>query len=327
MGETEGTRAQNAFLGYQAFIFDPVNDDPSNTEYIGNFSFGNFNQDYISLSQGYSGKYTINFATQYGENLFLGINLSSHAIDFDRSTFIFETNNNTNASIRQIGFENNLSVLGSGFSAQIGAIAKFENFRFGLTIDTPTWYEISEETSQYLETQRNENNQTITEIVDPRVINVFANYNLTTPAKLTASGAYIFGKKGLISLDYSVKDFSAIEFRPKNDITFAAENQRIDNLLTTASTLRIGGEYRINQLSLRGGYSYQQSPYQDSNVLGDTNGISIGLGYNFGDFNIDASYSRIEQDSEQQLYNIGLTNSASVNNVANNIILTLGFNI
>jgi len=327
LGETEGVAAQNAFLGYQAFIFDPLSDDPSNTQYVSNIANGTFNQEYSVLTRGYTGKYTFNIATQYGDNFFFGMNLNSHAIDYQRSTFLYETNNNIGSSVNKIGFENNLSVLGAGFSAQLGAIAKFENFRVGLTYDTPTWYEISEETSQYIETQRSQNNQTLTEIIDPNVLNVFENYNLQTPGKITASTAYIFGEKGLLSIDYSYKDYSNIEFRPENDAFFAFQNTAIGNELTGASTLRLGGEYRINQLSLRGGYKYEQSPYENDTTVGDLNGFSLGVGYNFGKFNADLSYARAEQDRSEQLYNTGLTDAGTVTNVANNIVFTFGLTL
>ena len=215
-------------------------------------------------------------------------------------------------------------MLGAGFSAQIGAIAKFEDVRIGLSFDTPTWFEISEETSQYLETRRSVDGQNITEIINPRVVNVFENYNLRTPGKIIASGAYIFGKDGLISVDYSYKEYSSIEFRPQSDTFFANENTTIENQLAGASTFRLGGEYRLSQLSLRGGYSYAQSPYKNGTTIGDTSGFSLGLGYDFGNYNFDVSYSRTEQDREQQLYNIGLTSSALVSNVNNNIVFTLG---
>ncbi|MAZ71810.1 MAG: transporter [Flavobacteriaceae bacterium] len=327
LGETEGVFAQNAFLGYQAFIFDPLSNDLSNTEYSSNVGNGTFNQEYSVLTRGYQGKYTFNIATQYEDNFFFGINLNSHAIDYRRSTFLYETNNNPGSTVNAIGFENNLSVLGAGFSAQIGAIAKFDNVRFGLMYDTPTWYEISEETTQYLETQRTQDNQTILEIVDPNVLNVFENYNLQTPGKITASTAYIFGEKGLISLDYSYKDFSNIEFSPGNDPFFAAQNTAISNQLTGVSTLRLGGEYRLNQLSLRGGYRYEQSPYENTAIASDLNGFSLGFGYNFGNYTIDLSYMRTEQDKSEQLYNVGLTDAATINTVTNNLIFTFGLNL
>ena len=327
LGETEGTAAQNAFLGYQGFIFDPVNNDPSNTQYTSNIAPGSFNQEYAYLTSGYNGKFTINFATQVQNNFYFGINLNSHAIDYNQRTFLFESNNNPGSTVNRVGFENNLSVLGSGFSAQIGGIAKLaETFRVGLSFDTPTWYDISEETTQYLETRRTENGTSFTEIINPRVLNIYENYQLRTPGKISASTAYIFGKQGLISFDYSYKDYSNIEFGYDNDFFFDQTNTIIENSLKGASTFRLGGEYRINQLSLRGGLRYEESPYQNEETVGDLSGFSLGFGYNFGRYNLDLAYARSEQDRKQQLYDIGLPNSGSVNTINSHLTFSLGFN-
>jgi len=241
---------------------------------------------------------------------------------------LFENNSNSGGNVNRIEFENNLSVVGAGFSAQLGGIAKLGNgFRVGLTYDTPTWFVISEETNQYLETTRTEDNQNITTVVDPRVINVFADYNLRTPGKITGSAAYIFGKNGLLSFDYSYKDFSNIKFSPSSDPAFAAQNNLISNSLKGVSTFKLGGEYRIEQLSLRGGYSFEESPYQNEETVGDRQGFSLGLGYNFGNYTFDVAYSRAEQSRNQQLYNIGLTDAASIDAVYNNFLFTLGLSL
>jgi long-subunit fatty acid transport protein len=89
------------------------------------------------------------------------------------------------------------------------------------------------------------------------VINVYEDYTLRTPAKVTVSAAYIFGQHGLISFDYSYKDYASIDFSPEfdsNDPFFNTLNTTIDNTLKGVSTYRAGAEYRINQLSLRGGF-------------------------------------------------------------------------
>ncbi|MCH2491141.1 MAG: outer membrane protein transport protein [Flavobacteriales bacterium] len=329
LGETEGVAAQNAFLGYQGFIFDPVDpNNQNNTQYTSNVAPGSFNQEYAYFTEGYNGKYTLNLATQYTNDFFFGINLNSHVIDYRRSTFLFETNSNTGSSVNQIGFENNLSVLGTGFSAQVGAIAKLnDKFRLGLTYDTPTWYVISEETSQALETRRVENGQNIFETVNPRVINVFEDYELRTPGKVMASAAYVFGKSGLISFDYSYKDYSNTKFSPSNDPVFIGVNSEIDNRLKATSTYRLGGEYRINNMSLRGGYHFEESPYKDETTVGDLNGFSLGAGYNFGNYTFDVAYARSEQSREQQLYNVGLTDSASIETTYSTVVFTLGFRL
>lgn len=328
LGETQGTFAQNALLGFQGFIIDPVSGDPDNTEYTLGIAPGNFNQEFLLRSQGYNGKYTVNFATQYTDKFFFGINLNSHVIDYDQSTFLFESNENQGSSVSRIGFENNLSVLGSGFSAQFGGLMKInESFRVGLAYDTPTWYTISEETTQYLETRSNEGDQSINRIIDPGVINVFADYKLRTPGKVTGSAAYVFGEQGLISFDYSYKDYSQIKFRPTNDPLFVVQNDLISSNLKGATTYRLGGEYRIEKFSLRGGFSYAESPFENENLGGETTGYSGGLGYNFGNYTFDLSYNRTEQSRAQELLNSGLTRTANVDTSINNFVFTLGLSL
>ncbi|CAM3300535.1 hypothetical protein AEQU2_00872 [Aequorivita lipolytica] len=330
LGETEGTAAQNAFLGYQAFLFDPVEfNNPLNDAYVSNIAGGSFNQEYFYLSQGYNSKFSINLATQLREDLFFGININTHTIDFDQSSFLLESNDNNGSKVNRVGFENNLSVTGAGVSAQVGAIAKVgENFRLGLSLDSPTWYQIFEETTQYLESRRFFEGQTISETVNPRVINVYEDYTLKTPAKVTASAAYIFGQNGLISFDYSYKDYASIKFSSEfnsSDSFFNNLNTTIDNTLKGVSNYRAGAEYRINQLSLRGGFNYEDSPYQDTTTIGDLIGFSLGAGYNFGRYTFDLAYSRSEQQRNQQLYSVGLTDVSKVNSIYNNIVMSLGF--
>ncbi len=331
LGETEGTKAQNAFLGYQAFLFDPVDpNNPSNNTFTSNIIGGNLNQEYAYLSQGYNSKFSINLATQVTDNLFFGININTHTINFDQSSFLLETNNNPSSMVNRVGFENNLSVTGAGISAQIGAIAKIaNNFRLGLSLDTPTWYQISEETSQYLESRRIVEGQTLNEFIDPRVINVYEDYTLRTPAKVTASAAYIFGLNGLISFDYSYKDYSSIEFTDINDsynMYFNDLNNTLENTLKGVSFFKAGAEYRVNQLSLRGGFHYEESPYQNTETVGDLSGFSVGAGYIFGHYTFDLAYSRSEQERSQQLYSVGLTDVAKINTIYSNFVLSLGFN-
>ncbi len=329
LGETEGVSAQNAFLGFQGYIIDPVDpQDIGNTQYVSNIAPGSFNQEYTFYSSGYSGKFTLNLATQINNKFSLGINLNSNNINYIQSTYLVESNTNTGSLVNKVGFENNLSVYGWGVSAQFGAIAKvIGGLRIGVTYDTPIWYEIYEETSQYIETIRTEDDITIETEVDPRVVNVFEKYELRTPWKISGSAAYIFGKHGLISFDYNYKDYSFSKFNSSNDSEFIAENNAIKNELKGASSYKVGGEYRLKQLSLRGGYIFEESPYKNKTTVDDLNGFSMGIGYNLGNYSLDFSYSRTEQNREQQLYSAGLINSASIEASNNNYALSLTYEI
>ena len=328
IGNAFGFDHQQAFLGYDSFILEPDTFDDDNTGYTSNISGGNYRQQYAYNSTGYNGKLAFNAATQYNDKIYFGLNLNSHFLNFEKRTFLFESNNSDGSIVKQAVFENTLRTIGTGFSFQLGTIAKVtDGLRVGLSYESPTWYTLEDETTQYVETLRDDGGENVVKITDPNVITLFPTYRLQTPAKLTSSFAYVFGEKGLISLDYSVKDYSKTKFKPENETYFKDLNQFMSNTLTTATSLRLGGEYIINQFSLRGGYRYEQSPYEDDEIVGDLTGFSLGLGYNFGNTKLDLAYDRAQQDRNQSLYNVGLTDRANINNTTSNITLTLGFNL
>lgn len=329
LGETEGTAAQDAFLGFQGFIIDPVTNDPNNTNYVSNLENGSFNQEYFEITNGYNGKYSANFSAQYKNDFYFGFNLNSHTINRTTTNTLVE-NNTTNDPINQIHFENRLSTYGSGFSAQIGGIAKIHNnLRVGITYDTPTWYEINEETVQFLETERTVNNNAVTTTIDPNIVNIFREYQLRTPGKLSLGTSYVFGKKGFLSVDYTYKNFGNINLSYINDSSaFADLNTAIESNLQGASTFKVGGEYRYNEaMSFRAGVRHEQSPYKNDIIQSDLNGYSLGFGYNFGAYTFDIAYSYAEQERSNTLYSTGLTQPVLTENRSSQLIFTLGFSL
>ncbi|MFL1013599.1 OmpP1/FadL family transporter [Flavisericum labens] len=321
IGNVFGFAHQQAFLGYQAFILDPAMDEDENTSYIGNVNPGNFLHDYFYTTTGYNGKVAFNMATQYKDNLYLGLNLNSHFLDYQRITSLQEDNNN-GGPINFIDFDNTLSTTGNGFSFQLGGIMKLSpEFRLGVTYDSPIWYTIEEETTQYINS--NAADSEIEYISD--IVNVYPRYKLQTPAKVTGSLAYVFGKQGLISFDYSKKDYGKTKFKPEAD--YLDLNDGIANVLTDASTYRLGGEYKHKEFSFRGGYRFEESPYADGETVGDLTGYSLGLGYNFGNTKLDLTYDRSERTNATPLYNIGLIDTANIERINSNITITLSFNI
>ena len=326
LGEVEGLSQQQNFLGFSSGIIEPNNiDDDRNTIYESNLGNGNFFQEYTYISTGYNGKITANIAAQYEEKLYIGLNLNSHFIDYERSTLLLEDNSNTDSVINQIDFKNTISTIGSGFSFQLGTILKLTpNFRAGLTYDSPTWLSIEEETTQYIITKFG-NDEPI--IIDPEIINILPEYKIKTPSKITGSLAYIFGKQGLISFDYSRKNYDNIKLNPTSISFFSDQNDIINNILTQASTYRIGGEYKYEQFSFRGGYRFEESPYKNGVTIGDLNGYSWGIGYNFGNTKLDFTFDESNQSFETPLFNQGLIETANIDRKNSNITLSLSFNL
>ena len=213
IGSEYGSSYQQAYLGYESFILEPADDTSNdNTTYTSNIAAGDFYQEYSYASTGYNGKFSANLGFQYDKNIYFGINLNSHLVNYERSTLFYEDNTNTGSTINQVNFDNTLLTTGEGFSLQLGSIVKVNDFiRLGLTYDSPTWLRLREETTQYLYTFEDATN--LEAEVDPAVINVFPEYNLRTPAKITGSAAFIIGDTGLISVDFSRKDYSATKFK------------------------------------------------------------------------------------------------------------------
>ena len=329
IGNTFGYPHQQAFLGYESFILEPDSFDDDNTSYTSNVAPGTFNQTYYSISRGYNGKFTANVGAQYSEKLSLGVNLNAHFVDYDNYNILEESNTNGQSGslhITDINFENRLSGFGGGFSFQLGTIAKLTDWlRFGLTYDSPVWYSIKEETRQYLATRFvDQADEETTVVLDPNAINVFDEYTIQTPSKITGSLAFIINKLGLISFDYSRKDYSKMEFRTSDgveDSHFSDLNWAIYNNLTVANSYKIGAEIRSNSMSYRAGYRIDGSPYRNTDYYSDRKGFSLGIGYKFKSSTIDLSFEKYNKQYKHQLYDAGLTNQASIDN--NNTIIKL----
>lgn len=320
-------------MAYETFIIDPDSSTPN--AYISNVSpGGNYYHDIYSTSNGYNGKLTLNFASSYDDKLFLGLNLNAYFTDYVLTTSLYENNDNlenpsSQPTIRNIIFDNQTSIYGSGFSLNLGAIYKVnKSFRLGASYESPTWYNLDKELIQDLYTYDNVNVPTSNDIdihyMGPRII--YPTQRLRTPSKITGSATYIFNKKGLISIDLSSKDYSNTMFRNTNDKNLIDVNSQLSTELKNSYEIRIGGEYKIKQFSIRGGYRFEESPYKVDVAMGDLTGYSGGIGYNFGESRIDLSYSNSHRNYNQNLISSGMTDNARIRNVQNNVTFTYSIN-
>ena len=225
-----------------------------------------------------------------------------------------------------MNFENELYTTGEGLSFQLGSIVKLsDDIRVGLSYATPTWLTLREETTQYLSTFDSAANENY--VVNPSIVNVFPEYNLRTPGKLTGSLAYIVGKTGLISFDYSRKNYGNTRFNTGENQLDNELNNDISNNFKAANSYKIGAELRHKKFSFRGGYRLEESPYKNTAVVGDLNGFSLGLGYNFGNSKLDLAYENTEQKRTQQLYQSGTLDAVSLNNKNSILTLTLSLDL
>ncbi len=327
IGASLGFGDQQAFLGYFGGIIDPISMEDSNTGYISNTGYSTVNQEFSSITSGYNSKFTLNVASQYQERLHIGASLNFHNILYNTYNEFTETGYNVDSEIQRTSFDNRLFTEGTGISLNIGAIAKLNDFvRIGGSYQSPTWYRLEDQLSQRISSDLADDD---IDFINFDRVTIFPRYNLKTPAKITGSLALIFGKNGLFSFDYGYQDMSNAKLGPTSDVNFAAVNTTVANELRAVSSFRFGGEYRIERFSLRAGYHYEESPLNSSNAAigdGHLEGISGGIGYNFGSSRLDLAINRTERDMEQGLFDTGINTPALVNGVSANGTLSYTIN-
>ncbi|AZA82835.1 hemin receptor [Chryseobacterium lactis] len=295
-------------------------------------------------------KMSFGVGANYNHNLYIGagLNFFNASIDqADRLAFRMLNNNYIDTFDKQ---DSPYYERSSGFSASLGVIGKLSpNFRLGASIETPTFWNIDRDFQFY--NHPTYGNGTGTE-----------NRKFTSPLKATVSAAFVASKNFSLNVDYTLgltKPDYKVYGNPEREINnFFKDNYK------NMSEVRVGAEYRIQQLRLRGGYSYLSNPLDALTIsrfdtagnigdqsysnlmLSDRNLISFGVGYDFKSFYIDASYQNISSkysnpfmrgvtgdDFDAAYYSVGSKSIyqnpdyavSNVKNNRNNFFLTVGW--
>lgn len=326
LGENNGHNAQLGFLGYEGYVINPVNNTDTNTEYLSNAgNAGNFYQEKEILSSGFTSKTAFNFAAEYRKVVSFGLNLNHHYTEYHRTFNYYESASSSQTDrLQTLSYENTLLTLGNGFSFQLGTIVKLKDLRLGLTYDSPVWQRFTDEQTEGISSTVNGKSDRVN--IYPNITNFYAPYNLRSPGKSTFSMAYIFHKKGLISVDYGIKDYTQTRYSPTNQFTNV--NLGFENILKLSTDLRIGGEYRIKNVSLRGGYRYQESPYKKGfSNMGDLNSYSVGMGYVYGPYRFDLAYAYSKRKYQETMFDTGLLSTYKTDQILHNISFTVIFEL
>lgn len=244
-------------------------------------------------------KFNLGVGANYNNSLYLGASINMHYAEidqYDSSLLGLNLDGSVNTFDKQY---TPFSEKSNGFSATVGVIGKLSNqFRLGASIETPTWWNIDRVFREYYDGDNGINYN-----------NYVENRNFRSPMKATVSGAFVPNKNFAINVDYTLG-----LTKPKYEVQGAAEselNSFFSDNYKNLSEVRVGAEYRIKAFRIRGGYSYASSPFDaitissysnagvagDNNysnlILGERNTIGAGVGYDFGNFYVDAAYQNI----------------------------------
>lgn len=350
---------------YYGLVMDPTSID--GYPYVGVEPGHAANQNFVSNSTGHTSGWNFAYGANYMNKLYIGVGFSLARMNYTNTKTMNEDFEDP-AAISGFSYTNDLTTNGRGFNLSGGLIYRPNDLlRIGLSVTSPTWFNITESAGQNLQTRLarpyeisqatfpeyssdlpgvlrgegyglNTSNGVnyITSVPTLSVLPFDSRYRLRTPTKLSGGVGIFFGKNGFISADaeyvnYRGMKLSSDDENASQDLRDGYATSLIKNTYRNVVNLKVGGEYRIDKVSLRAGVSYYQDPYQQIaqfNSLDRSRYIySAGVGYKTDRFYIDAAVTHGQQTTAYSPYILANTNdyaSAKIKNQTTNAILTLG---
>ena len=264
-----------ALMGYDTYAIDDVVNDQglalggvvayNDAENLQSF------QRLLVSEKNRNDEYNINVSGNWDDVFYAGMTLSIVDYNSILTTDIYEDYDYSYEG-SYTEYLNDLETQGSGVNLKFGVLYKPLPFwRVGLAVHTPTWYDMKDYYNGAMLTD------------DERCVDYcYASedgayeykYKFSTPWQLQASTAFVIGTKGIVSLEYDMKDYSSAKYKTANNYKgeYNGMNNLIKNNMLKQHTIKVGAEYRVNNnFSLRAGYAHQTSPYQED-VLNDNLG-------------------------------------------------------
>ena len=246
-------------------------------------------------------KLNLGLGTNYENKIYIGAGINISSLNVEQYDELYLTLQNSSPESSAYFKKQNTPFKedATGFSISAGVIGKINHqIRLGASLESPTWYSIDRDYNYYV------NNITS----KSSAIHSYTgseSRNVRTPGKLTLSGAFIPNKNFAFNVDYRM-DLGKPHFSSNGESTYKAQNE-----------LKFGAEYRIKGFRARGGYAFTTSPFRnysytennfsiiDANenqsshgkisnyIVGKSQVLSGGVGYDFKSFYIDATYQHV----------------------------------
>lgn len=283
-------------------------------------------QSFSHTTSGSNSFFNIGLSGVHDNKLYIGASVKIHDIEYSEIAYLNEVNDDIDGNILDVEDIQERYIAGTGFSFNAGFIYKLNKFmRIGASYESPTWYtETIEENFNTLRMFGIEN-LGIAGVEDLEIQGPYS-LNFRTPSRFTASGALVFGKLGLISFDYTYKDYQNFNY-DEPDTVLQEANQFFNTDFRNTHAFNLGTEWRFERVSLRGGAFYEKNPnlvvgggVNDDNIRG----YSAGLGYNFGNTKIDLAYQKTENTQFYSLYEL---EDITIDNNRSRITATVTFEL
>ena len=322
-GYDASTFSQVDYLYYNALLTEEIEEGGQTVLDFNPYDATSFNMD--RASKGYIGEYDFNLSGNIHDRVYLGITFGFHDVHYKGYGEYREALSNGNILI---GDER--TITGSGFDVKAGVIFRpieSSPFRIGLSVSTPTFYDLKTENTTTLT-----NGSPYGAYDQYRSFEAY-DFKFNTPWKFGLSLGHTVGNCLALGASFEYADYSALDNRIIDGEgydwwydsyyeTSSSDKEMNDNTsysLKGVSTIKLGAEYKpMPELAIRLGYNYV-SPIYNSNGYKDgtvwspgsyyasatdytnwksTNRITCGVGYQIDKFNIDLAYQYSAQNGD-----------------------------
>ena len=200
----------------------------------------------------------INLSANFNDRIYVGATFGISTVDYARSS--------TYSEYDEYGtiytLENNMMLKGTGYDLKLGAVFrpfKYSPFKIGVSVHTPTWYNLNQYTWAVITDPSNSRFSTVD--ADRYGEELLVNYKLSTPWRFNASMAYTFGTYVALNAEYEYADYATSMFTDYSNVS-KAQNEEINYNMKGQHIARVGAELNIESFALRLGYNYITAPFK-----------------------------------------------------------------
>ena len=295
--------------------------DSLHHEYTSDMPHGGAYQQKWVTSSGSINEMDFSMGGNVADKLYFGMTFGVPWIRYYQSSQYTETDNaDTIYFFRAFQYNYTYETHGTGVNFKAGVVYRPANWvRVGVAIHTPTWYPGMTDfwaTSMFASY---DDNVSYPGQYSPE--GTF-DYRLTTPFRAIGSFAFFIGQIGFISGEYEYANYNQARYNSSSD-SYSDVNNTIKTTYTAPLNFRVGTEWRVKFMRIRGGFAYNGSPEKGGST-GERYVISGGAGYFSKHFFADAGYQFAKQSSDYYMYESGYLNPANVTLRTNTITTTIG---
>jgi len=316
-------------LAYNLYVLDY---DTINQRYFSPYTGIPLHQQRSMENSGSIGEYSFGIGGNYNHQIYLGLTINVRAGYYEDIYHHTEIDVDNRITDNSYTFNYELMTWVSGWNAKLGVIYRpIEPLRLGLSIHTPSVLQIRQEmytTMTAVEDNGKQWNEVPRDTQGNPLGNFLDHFTFTTSFRTVLGLSYLFGERGLISVDYERADYSRIKVTSADDEGSKNNtNDAIKTYLRPTHSFRAGGELKINSWYVRGGFAFYQSPYRSGefNDKAHTYVYAGGIGYKTKSFALDFAYTLTQRSNDYFLYSDENLNPAQLKTAIGSYVLTMGF--